>query len=143
MRKAKSLTAKGYAGYEKAYAKKVKMLHKQGLLPRAPKLSRKAWEETYKATRNTLVEAVKAGERKQIGNVNQVIISRQMYMYTSKQAHKLKLAAEMSGQKLSINQIKAGEFDWNQIKEEYQRGKALGLTGTQAGMEISWFYFGS
>lgn len=132
-----------YESYKKAYFKKENMLNKKGLQMYDKILSRREFEAVYEATRNELKRQVKEGKRKVIGNVTQTIVTEQTYEYSQKQGKALQKYAEATGQNLTQQQIRAGQIDWNILKEAQIELKELGYSNAEVRTIIGQEYFGS
>lgn len=153
-RRNKPVTDKGYRSYVKMYKEKEQTMQKYDHEMNLKMLTRTQWEETYKAQRNTLRKQVAAGERKAVGNVNQVLVSKEAYPYTYKQARALKKAAktinaEHKGEKgykpitEKSSALRRGEFDWGEIDRYYHQLKNAGLDTFKASDMIGAYFFGS
>lgn len=132
-----------YPAYVKSYGTQQDKLLKKGLSMRSPMLSQREFEAVYAATRNDLAQDVKMGKRKVIGNVTQNIVRSQAYSYSPKQAKAMMKAAEVTGQKLSYTQIRAGQFDWTQINQSYMNMLEKGMSMAAIADDLGKTFFGS
>lgn len=165
MRKMKQVTMKGYEGYSKAYDKKAETITRHGGMMKLEKLTPAEWFDTYSAYRNDLVAEVEQGARKQIGNVNQYIISDQAYFMSAKQARNIQKGLEKTYEEYedspefervvketTIRNLRTGKFDWKTIKgslgwqsflsDEYQKAKKTLGSAKKASQYIQDFFFG-
>lgn len=137
---------KGYLGYKKALNKKINMLKKHKVskfaLPKA--MTFEEWQADYIATKNTFQQEVEEGKRKVIGNISQEIIKRQVYTYSQKQGRAMRKASMETGQaKLTMDQIRTGDFDWSEIKEYYRALSDAGVSSYDIQDLIGYYFFGS
>lgn len=133
-----------YESYLTSYYKQTEKLKRKGrtMYDDRP-YSRTEFETMYRATRNDLIEEVKEGKRKTVGNVTQNIVRKQAYEFTDKQAKAMSTAAELTGQKLTYTQIRTGEFDWEQIKQARKDLLSAGIKKKEVALIIAQTYFGS
>ena len=132
-----------YESYVKAYDKKKVQLAKKGLTMYDTKLSKSEFEYKYAAVRSDLKEKVSKGERKVIGNVTQYIVSEQTYELSQAQGKKLVEVSKKFDQKLTLQQARAGMFDWTIVKKYRSEMKNMGLSNTEIQLAISQEFFGS
>lgn len=132
-----------YDSYKAAYRKQQAKLTRKGLSMYDSMLTKSEFEAVYEATRNDLKAQVAKGDRKVIGNVTQTIVTEQTYEYSQKQGKALAKYAKESGQKLTQQQIRAGQIDWSALETRQAELKAAGLTGSEINTMIGQEYFGS
>ena len=132
-----------YESYKNAYNKKRNMLTAKGLQMYDSMLTKSEFEAVYEATRNDLKQLVKEGKRKVVGNVTQTIVSEQTYEYSQRQGKALQTYAKATGQKLTQQQIRAGELDWSMLEDKQLELKQLGLSSKEISETIGQLYFGS
>lgn len=132
-----------YNSYKDAYRKQQNKLTRKGLTMYDSMLTKSEFEAVYEATRNDLKAQVAKGERKVIGNVTQTIVTEQTYEYSQKQGKALAKYAKESGQKLTQQQIRAGQIDWSVLEARQAELRIAGLTGSEIKAVIGQEYFGS
>lgn len=132
-----------YDSYKEAYRKQQNKLTRKGLTMYDSMLTKSEFEAVYEATRNDLKAQVAKGDRKVIGNVTQTIVTEQTYEYSQKQGKALAKYAKESGQKLTQQQIRAGQINWSVLEARQAELKAAGLTGSEIKTVIGQEYFGS
>lgn len=132
-----------YQSYKKAYREKQKMLNRKGLQMYDTMLTKREFEAIYEATRKDLKAKVAAGKRKVIGNVTQTIVSEQTYEFTQAQGKAMAEYAKATGQKLTQQQIRAGQIDWELLKERREELFESGFSKEQVREYIGQEYFGS
>lgn len=132
-----------YESYKKTYRKKQNTLTKKGLQMYDSMLTKSEFEAVYEATRNDLKQLVKEGKRKVVGNVTQTIVTEQTYEYTQKQGKALQKYAEATGQNLTQQQIRAGQLDWDVLRDAQIELKELGYSKEEVRTIIGQEYFGS
>lgn len=132
-----------YESYKAAYKKQQNKLNRKGLTMYDSMLTKSEFEAVYEATRNDLKAQVASGDRKVIGNVTQAIVTEQTYEYSQRQGKALAIYAKESGQKLTQQQIRAGQIDWTLLENRQAELKAAGFTGGEINFIIGFEYFGS
>lgn len=132
-----------YNSYVAAYNKKKTQLAKKGLTMYDTMLTKTEFEYKYAAVRADLKELTKAGKRKVIGNVTQYIVSEQTYELSQSQGKKLVEVSKKFGEKLTLQQARAGYFNWDMIKYFRSEAKKLGLSNAEIQLVISQEFFGS
>lgn len=132
-----------YNSYKEAYRKQQAKLARKGLQMYDSMLTKSEFESIYEATRNDLKAMVKKGDRKVIGNVTQTIVTEQTYEYSQRQGKALAVYAKESGQKLTQQQIRAGQIDWSMLENRQAELRAAGLRGGEIKLIIGQEYFGS
>lgn len=132
-----------YDSYKISYRKQQAKLTRKGLSMYDSMLTKSEFEAVYEATRNDLKAQVAKGDRKVIGNVTQTIVTEQTYEYSQRQGKALAKYAKESGQKLTQQQIRAGQIDWSALENRQAELKAAGLTGSEIKIMIGQEYFGS
>ena len=132
-----------YDSYKAAYRKQQNKLTRKGLQMYDSMLTKSEFEAVYEATRNDLKAQVAKGDRKVIGNVTQTIVTEQTYEYSQRQGKALAKYAKESGQKLTQQQIRAGQIDWTALETRQAELRAAGLTGGEIKTIVGQEYFGS
>lgn len=139
----KKLSKANYNSYVDAYNKKKAQLAKKGLKMYDTLLTKTEFEYKYAAVRADLKELTKKGKRKVIGNVTQYIVSEQTYELSQSQGKKLAEVSKKFGEKITIQQARAGQFNWDTVKKYRSEMKNLGLSNTEIQLVISQEFFGS
>lgn len=132
-----------YESYKKAYRKKQNTLTKKGLQMYDSMLTKSEFEAVYEATRADLKQLVKEGKRAVIGNVTQTIVTEQAYEYSQAQGKALAKYAEETGQKLTQQQIRAGQLDWSMLEDRQIELREQGIHGKELNRMIGQEFFGS
>lgn len=132
-----------YDSYKAAYRKQQNKLTSKGLAMYDRMYTKSEFEAVYEATRNDLKELVRKGKRKVIGNVTQTIVTEQAYEYSQKQGKALAQYAKETGQKLTQQQIRAGQIDWSMLEDRQYELKEAGLKSGDISLIIGQEFFGS
>ena len=139
---------KGYETYVREYKKAEAAQKKKGFTMQETMYSPIEFETMYTATRESLIERVAEGKRKQIGNVYQEMVRRQRYVRSIAQAKELKKAyKEQTGDDVSYTKFLNDTTEYlgmvNLIDGLYQQFKDSGMSTVAARNEISSLIFGS
>lgn len=144
---AKKLSGPNYQSYVKAYDKKKKEMAKKGLSMRDAKFTKSEFEFAYKLERQQMVNLVKEGKRKVVGNITQNLVSEQAYEKSLTQARNLRQAYKGLGINVSVQAIRANtakaQEAANTLGDVYQGYIASGMSSSEAALLISQVYFGS
>ena len=114
-------------------------------------LSKAEWEALAKAHENTMKREIAAGDRKEIGDINKLIVKQQTYQYSQRQAEVYRKELVRAGEAYrTIEEVRLGMFSelglksfHDMLEEEYQQLKQSGVQGKTAKLLISHRYFGS
>ena len=154
---------KRYNSYLKRFYQRRDKMLEEGLTPYngVPEKFRD-FKELYSEYKNDRQKEVEKGKRTSIGNINDIIISDQLYELSEEQAYAIfdymKTLSPEEREQLdfsykninrAIAKIREGSFVkedlglWDIIKEERERLFAQGLTKTEVRKKISQTFFGS
>lgn len=114
-------------------------------------LSKVEWEALAKAHENTMKREIAKGERKEIGDINAIIVRQQTYEYSQRQAEVYRRELMRAGEAYrTIEEVMLGKFSkvalddfYEKLEEEYREYVAAGVSGKTAKLAISHKYFGS
>lgn len=156
-------SVKRYNAYRKSFERRTNRMIEQGLTPYdAIPLSYREYKEIYAEERNDRIKEVESGIRKSLGNINEKIISDQVYELSEEQAYSIfkymKTLSPEERQNLDFNfrninaaiaKIRQGDYVkeelglWDIIASERQRLAELGMNRKDIAKKISQTFFGS
>ena len=132
-----------YESYVEQYREKQNKLTAKGLQMYDRMYTEREFDMVYKAIRNDRREMVANGELRSIGNITREVVTRQAYELSYKQGKSSAEYARRTGQKLTQQQIRAGQVDWSALREYQEELEEQGLSSYEISEEIATLLFGS
>jgi len=139
-------TLRGYKAYEALYRAKKAEMKKRGYSMAQRKLKKAEWEYAYLAEKYEREDAIKAGKRKTIGDVNRQLVKEQTYSMSRLQAKGYQDYLKTSkGENVKISDIRAGKVavNWDAISAREKELRNQGWGWARVHDTISEEFFGS
>lgn len=152
-----------YNAYRRSFEKRTSKMLEQGLAPYdGIPLSYREYKEIYIEEKNDRLKEIEKGERASLGNINEKIISDQIYELSEEQAYAIfdyiqtlspeerqEIGFSFRNINTAIAQIRQGDYVreeldlWEIISNERDRLAASGLSKKEIAHKISQTFFGS
>lgn len=138
-------TLRGYKAYVALYNAKKAEMKKKGYTMAIRKYRKIEWEYYYTAEKVEREEAIAAGKRKTIGDINRSVVKDQTYSMSKLQAKGYRDYLKTQGQKVKISDIRAGkvQVDWNAVSMREKELRNNGWGWGRVHDQISEEFFGS
>lgn len=140
-----------YDIYKREYLKKQIKVAEQGGQMFSPMYSEKKFRARYLETKAQLLEDVKSGSRKGVGNVYQYMISDQAYAIDQKMYRGLKKLYKEAGEEVNFDRFtsyseiryRASDKIWETVEGYYKQLRIDGADAVSANQMIAQMFFGS